>query len=114
MDVTSPHKTHSRIHFSPNAIAHMLFVPNGVITIVPGPLLPLLSARWGVNDTQTGYLVTAQFVGCLLATLASGEILPWLGLRWTMVVGLAFMTFGTATLMASNYAWPSSLCLAMG
>ena len=105
MDVTSPHKTHSRIHFSPNAIAHVLFVPNGVITIVPGPLLPLLSARWGVNDTQTGYLVTAQFVGCLLATLASGEILPWLGLRWTMVVGLAFMTFGTATLMASNYAW---------
>ena len=105
MEVTSPVKTHSRIHFSPNAIAHALFVPNGVITIVPGPLLPLLSARWGLNDTQAGYLVTAQFVGCLLATLASGEILPWLGFRWTMVVGLAFMTFGTATLMASNYAW---------
>jgi MFS transporter, FHS family, glucose/mannose:H+ symporter len=76
-----------------------------VITVILGPLLPLLSSRWGLNDTQAGYLVTAQFIGCLFATLASGEILPWLGFRWTMVIGLAFMTFGTATLMASSYAW---------
>ena len=105
MEVTSPTKPQSRIHLSPNAIAHALFVPNGVITVLLGPLLPLLSARWGLNDTQAGYLVTAQFVGCLFATLASGEVLPWLGFRWTMVLGLAFMTFGTSTLMASTYAW---------
>jgi fucose permease len=80
-------------------------VPNGVITVILGPLLPLLSSRWGLNDTQAGYLVTAQFLACLLATLASAEILPSLGFRWTMVVGLVFMTFGTATLMASSYTW---------
>jgi FHS family glucose/mannose:H+ symporter-like MFS transporter len=105
MEGTAPAKTKNRIYFSPNAIAHALFAPNGVVTVILGPLLPLLSARWSLNDTQAGYLVTAQFAGCLLATLASGEILPWLGFRWTMVIGLAFMTFGTATLMASTYAW---------
>jgi len=47
MEVTAPVKTHSRIRFSPNATAHALFVPNGVITVILGPLLALLSARWG-------------------------------------------------------------------
>jgi len=105
MKVSSPTKPDSHLRLSPNAIAHALFIPNGVITVVLGPLLPLLSSRWGLNDTQAGYLLTTQFAGCLFATLASGEILPWLGFRWTMVVGLAFMTFGTATLMLSSYAW---------
>jgi fucose permease len=105
MKARSPTKPASRLHLSPNAIAHALFVPNGVITVILGPLLPLLSSRWGLNDTQAGYLVTAQFLACLVATLASAEILPWLGFRWTMVVGLVFMAFGTATLMASSYTW---------
>src|SRR5215469_18041269 len=105
MQSTSPSKLHIAFHLSPNAIAHALFVPNGVITVILGPLLPLLSARWGLNDTQAGYLVTAQFAGCLCATLSSGEVLPRLGFRWTMAIGLAFMTFGTATLMVSTYPW---------
>ena len=105
MEVSSPSKPARRVHLSPNAIAHALFVPNGMITVILGPLLPLLSTRWGLNDTQAGYLVTAQFGGCLFATLACGEVLPRLGFRWTMVIGLAFMTFGTATLMVSTYAW---------
>jgi fucose permease len=105
MEVTSPTTPASRLHLSPNAIAHALFVPNGVITVILGPLLPLFSSRWGLSDTQSGYLVTAQFLACLLATLASGEILPRLGFRWAMVIGLAFMTFGTGTLLASSYAW---------
>ena len=105
MEVSSPTQPAGRLHLSPNAIAHALFVPNGVITVILGPLLPLLSSRWELNDTQAGYLLTAQFVGCLLATLASGEILPWLGFRWTMVIGLVLMTFGTVTLMASTYPW---------
>ena len=105
MEVSSPTQPAGRLHLSPNAIAHALFVPNGVITVILGPLLPLLASRWELNDTQAGYLLTAQFVGCLLATLSSGEILPWLGFRWTMVIGLSLMTFGTATLMASKYPW---------
>ena len=98
MEVRSLTKSDSRLLLSLNAIAHALFIPNGAITVILGPLLPLLSARWGLNDTRAGYLVTAQFVGCLFATLASGEVLPQLGFRWTMVIGLAFMTFGTGTL----------------
>lgn len=105
MEVSSPTKLASRLSVSPNAIAHALFVPNGIITVTLGPLLPLLSARWGLNDTQAGYLVTSQFLACLFATLASAEILPWLGFRWTMVVGLVFMAFGTGTLIVSSYTW---------
>src|SRR5215469_1917182 len=62
MEVSSRAKPQSRTHFSSNAIAHALFVTNGIVTVILGPLLPLLSARSALNDTQAGYLVTAQFV----------------------------------------------------
>jgi len=68
-----------------------------------GPLLPVLAARWSLNDTQSGYLVAAQFVGSLLGTVFSGFVLSRLAFRWTMILGVLLMALGTAALAADGF-----------
>jgi fucose permease len=86
-----------------NAVACALFVPTGLITVMLGPLLPTLSARWSLNDTHSGYLLTAQFVGSLLGTVLSGFVLLRIAFRWTMILGVLFMALGAALLAAGGY-----------
>lgn len=105
MQVHSPKTLVRRTFLTPTAIAHAVFVPTGLVTVLLGPLLPTLSARWSLSDTQAGYLVTAQFIGSLLSTLSSGIVLPRIKFRWSMVIGLMFMAIGSATLMAHSYLW---------
>ena len=66
MEVCSLPLSVRRIHLKANAVACALFVPTGLITVMLGPVLPALSVRWSLNDTQSGYLITAQFLGSLL------------------------------------------------
>jgi len=39
--------------------AHAAFVPCGLVTVLLGPLLPVLASRWKLNDTQSGDLFFA-------------------------------------------------------
>lgn len=98
---TSAHRT----QLTANSIAHAAFVPTGVVTVLLGPLLPTLSARWSLNDSQAGYLVTAQFLGALLSTVSCGVVLPRFGFRRTISCGLVFMGAGVATLVAGPFWW---------
>lgn len=68
-----------------------------------GPLLPTLAQRWSLNDIQSGYLVAAQFIGSLTGTLASGFFLSQVAFRRTMILGVALMALGVATLMSGSY-----------
>lgn len=106
----------SRVPFGPTAIAYAAFVPTGMVTVLLGPLLPSLAARWSLSDTQSGYLVTAQFLGALLATLSSSILLPRLGFRWSIAIGQCLMALGVATLISSTFAGAllSVFCYGMG
>ncbi len=98
--------TNSRLipeRVTPNAIAYAVFVPTGLITVLLGPLLPTLSLRWSLNDTQAGYLVTAQFIGSLWSTVSSSIVLPRIGFRWSIAIGLVLMALGALTLSAHNF-----------
>lgn len=95
----------NRRNLSATVVSCALFVPVGLITVMLGPALPSLSARWSLNDAQAGYLVAAQFVGSLLGTLLSGHIILKLAFRWTMIVGVAVMALGVAALMSGYYFW---------
>lgn len=105
MQAQSPRVLSRRAGFNPIAIAHAVFVPTGLVTVLLGPLLPTLSARWSLSDTQAGYLISAQFFGSLLSSLSSGIVLPRLKFRWCMVIGLVFMAVGSAMLMTHSYLW---------
>jgi fucose permease len=83
--------------------AHAAFVPTGVVTVLLGPLLPILASRWGLNDVQSGYLFTAQFTGAMIGTLASGWLVSRLGYRPPIVSGLLMMAIGSAGLPLANW-----------
>jgi fucose permease len=38
------------------------FVVCGMVTVLPGPLLPVLAARWGLRDVQSGAFFAALFM----------------------------------------------------
>jgi FHS family glucose/mannose:H+ symporter-like MFS transporter len=83
--------------------AHAAFVPTGIVTVLLGPLLPILATRWVLNDVQSGYLFSAQFTGAMLGTLASGWIVSRVGYRPPIMFGLLMMAVGTAGLSANSW-----------
>ena len=94
-----------RLQRAATLAAHVAFVPTGIVTVLLGPLLPSLSARWGLTDTQAGDLFTAQFAASTLRFL-SGVLVPRLGYRLAIVLGVAWMGFGVG---AVSTAWPLGL-----
>ena len=94
-----------RARFTASEVACALFVPVGLITVMLGPLLPVLSERWSLTDTQGGNLVTAQFLGSLFGTVLSGPLVSRLAFRRTMVLGVVLMALGVATLIGGSYLW---------
>ena len=83
-------------------LLHAGFVLTGVVNTMLGPLLPILSARWGMNDEQAGYLFTAQFTGSILGVFASSLLSSRRGSRFSLVLGLLAMSAGSVTLALAN------------
>jgi FHS family glucose/mannose:H+ symporter-like MFS transporter len=88
---------------TPTAAACLTFVPTGVVNVLTGPLLPTLSARWSLNDTQAGDLFTAQFLASTCGVVLSGILVPRFGYRAVMVLGLIFMAVGVSTLPLGSW-----------
>jgi fucose permease len=87
--------------------AHIAFLPTGVITVLLGPLLPTLIARWTLTDTQAGDLFTAQFAASTVGTLLSGILVTRIGYRFTIAFGVASMGLGVGVLPWTT--WPVGL-----
>jgi FHS family glucose/mannose:H+ symporter-like MFS transporter len=92
------------LSFRPEVIAYAVFVPTGIVTVMIGPLLPILAARWSLNDAQSGYLISAQFTGALLGTLLSSLLLPRFGFRWSIAAGQIVMASGTTGLLETSFS----------
>jgi fucose permease len=84
--------------WTPTAVAHAAFIPTGIVTVLLGPVLPALSARWSLSDAQAGEFFTAQFLASTLGVALSGGLVPRLGYKAVMVLGLLFMAGGVGTL----------------
>jgi len=65
------------------------FIICGVVTVVAGPLLPVLATRWGLHDAQSGWFFLAQFVFS-----TAGAILSPLHLRRNLTGGYALIAGG--------------------
>ncbi|HEX7422369.1 MAG TPA: MFS transporter [Terriglobales bacterium] len=74
------------------------FLPTGILTTLLGPMLPILIARWAMNDTQAGNLFLVQFLASLVGVQLSGVLLARLGFRPAFLSGLLLMACGVATL----------------
>ena len=76
----------------------LAFLPTGVLTTLLGPMLPILIARWAMNDTQAGNLFLVQFLAMLAGVQLSGLLLSRVGYRPAFLSGLLLMACGTATI----------------
>jgi FHS family glucose/mannose:H+ symporter-like MFS transporter len=81
-----------------NTAAHAAFVPIGIVTVLLGPLLPILSAHWSLNYLQAGSLFTAQFLGSTLGVVVSGVLVSRWGFRFAINAGLLAMALGVGAL----------------
>jgi len=79
---------------SPTAAAFLAFIPTGIVNVLLGPLLPALSTRWAMSDAQAGRLFTVVFLASTLGVLCSGVLIPRLGYRVVLALGLLCMAAG--------------------
>lgn len=75
------------------------FVICGIVTVLPGPMLPLLAAKWGLPDVQAGAFFTAEFVASTIASVLAPK-----RMRWSLPRGYALMTIGVLLLVVAASA----------
>src|SRR5438477_12153004 len=79
--------------------AYVSFVPVGVATVLLGPMLPILSARWSLNYAQAGALFPVQYVASTVAVALSGVLVARFGFRFAIQTGLLLVAVGLGLLM---------------
>jgi fucose permease len=78
--------------------AHAAFLPIGMVTVLLGPMLPILSERWALGYGREGYLFMGQFLGATIGVSLSGRIIRYWGYRRSLMLGLGAMALGVAIL----------------
>ena len=73
------------------------------MTTLLGPTLPILSARWSLNDAQAGYLFTSQFASSIIGVAISSWLIQRRGYRLTLLLGMVLMGIGAGSLAAANW-----------
>jgi fucose permease len=91
--------------------ANAAFVPIGVVTVLLGPMLPALSARWSLNYSQAGSLFTAQFLASTVAVAVSGILISRRGFLFALNAGLLVAAAGVAGLSVGSHLW-GMICIA--
>ena len=72
---------------------------SGFVTVLLGPVLPVLSAQWRLTDVQGGWLFAAQFSSSTIGAAFSSHF-PGKSVVW----GYACVCAGVAMLLAGDYA----------
>jgi FHS family glucose/mannose:H+ symporter-like MFS transporter len=82
--------------------AYAAFLPIGIVTVLLGPMLPTLSARWSLNYAQGGALINTQYMASTVAVGLSGVLVARRGYRFAMKAGLLFVTLGLILLLSGS------------
>ena len=82
--------------------AYASFVPIGLATVLLGPLLPTLSARWSLDYSQAGALFSAQFLASTVAVIISGMLSARRGYRFAISAGLLLTGVSLALMLAGS------------
>ena len=85
--------------------AYISFVPIGMVTVLLGPMLPILSSRWALNYSQAGALFTAQYIASTCAVAVSGYIASRWGFRLAISCGLVLTTVALSLLLSGSHAF---------
>lgn len=83
---------------------HAGFVIVGIVNTLLGPILPALSLKWSMNDSQAGFLFAAQAAGAMLGAAFSGWLIGKFGVIRLLVTGFAMMAASLLCLSLSNWS----------
>jgi fucose permease len=86
-------------------LAHAGFLLIGVVNTLLGPILPMLSAKWQLDDAQAGYLFIAQFAGAMLGSALSSPLIKRLGFLPLLAGGYGVMSVAVACLGVGSWAF---------
>jgi fucose permease len=81
-----------------NAVVYSGFIVAGAATIILGPILPILIARWSLTDEAAGLLFTLQFCGNLIGVAALGTLVSRYGYGRTFGVAFTLIALGLFSL----------------
>lgn len=90
-------------------LMHFGFVLTGLGTALLGPILPLLSRQWHLQDSQSGLLLLAQFCGSFTGGVSISR-----HLRQSLLLGLAAAAVGFGILSAAPILTVACLGLFIG
>jgi MFS transporter, FHS family, glucose/mannose:H+ symporter len=87
-------------HAAANVLIHVAFAVTGIVTVLLGPILPVLITRWSLSDEGAGFFFATQFCGQLTGSLSTGFLIPIhrFGYRLTFATGFALVALGVAAL----------------
>ena len=92
-----------RVGNSGTILLHLDFLVTGIVMTFLGPMLPILAARWHINDAASGRLFLTQFVSSMFGMFLSAPMVQRQGYRLTFMIGLVFMACGVALLGSGPY-----------
>jgi fucose permease len=87
--------------------SYLSFILIGIVNTFLGPILPFLTEKWTVNDTQAGYFLAAQSLGGMSGTIASSFLFSKLSSRQILLIGFAFIVL--SLLGISSNVWEIGL-----
>lgn len=79
-------------------LLHAGFLLVGIITVLLGQILPVISRKFALSDTEAGYLFVAQFSSSLVGAFFYNRIIKNFGYRKLLVSSFALMAIGSAAL----------------
>lgn len=89
---------------SGTVLLHVDFLLTGIVMTFLGPMLPILAARWSLNDSAAGALIFTQFLSSMFGMFLSGLMVERQGYRITLTVGAVLMAAGMTLLATGNYS----------
>ena len=99
-----------RTKIAPSAgLMHFGFVLTGLGTALLGPILPLLTRQWHLQDAQSGLLLLAQFCGSF-----TGGVSVSRDLRRSLLVGFTAAAMGFGGFAVAPGLWLACLGLFVG
>jgi fucose permease len=86
-------------------VTYAIFVTIGFLGAVMGPALDDLAKQVGSTESAIGALVTATFLGALIAQASVGPLMDRFGPRPLLLAGITLMTLGTFGILLSPTLW---------
>ncbi|GAC1350204.1 MAG: multidrug effflux MFS transporter [Ktedonobacteraceae bacterium] len=85
---------------------YLAYISVGIISILPGPTLPLLAAHTGVSLDVAGWAFTSSATGFMMGVILTGIISTRVGPKYILMMGLALLAMaGIATAQTHLFAF---------